>query len=204
MKKIYMFFVIATLIVASTATAGAANKKKRTVRQAKPKVYMLKTGTLLDGSTMHCLRLAVIDINNDTIDVFISDKTNTKNANLLEGNIINARCYKTANGYVATKVEGCNDYAIAIGRWTKPDPIDPSKRMGVELMVNCKAQSINMATLPYERWEITGLPGKLIIVGKSIGNGQTLYAQTEVTIRKKDGKWMMTDDVSKDVYTKEN
>lgn len=75
---------------------------------------------------------------------------------------------------VATKVACSKDYADAIGRWVMPDPVKEGEVMGVELRVGGKAQSINMATLPYASWELQGEPGKLILHGQSIGNGQTI------------------------------
>ena len=55
-----------------------------------------------------------------------------------------------------------------------PDPVREGEVMGVELQVGGRAQSIDMATLPYASWELQGEPGKLILHGQSIGNGQTI------------------------------
>ncbi|MCX4368310.1 MAG: lipocalin family protein, partial [Duncaniella sp.] len=45
-----------------------------------------------------------------------------------------------------------------------------------------KASSINMATLAYDTWTIEG--NRLILGGKSIGNGQTIdFSDTLVVVR---------------------
>ena len=56
-----------------------------------------------------------------------------------------------------------------IGGWTRPIESMPGEVDGFELRPNGVAASINMATLPYTSWQL--LEGKLILKGKSIGNG---------------------------------
>ena len=95
-------------------------------------------------------------------------------------------------------------YAKAIGKWTMPDAIDSTKRMGVELQIEGKAGSINMATLPIESWELQGEADKVILKGRSIGNGQTSdYTQT-ATIVEKDGKTFLSLDGTETMLEKEN
>ena len=49
-----------------------------------------------------------------------------------------------------------------------------------------------MATLPIESWELQGEADKVILKGRSIGNGQTSdYTQT-ATIVEKDGKTFLS------------
>lgn len=43
---------------------------------------------------------------------------------------------------------------------------------GIELRAGGEASSINMATLQYEKWQQQG--DRLILRGKSVGNGQTI------------------------------
>jgi len=58
-----------------------------------------------------------------------------------------------------------------IGRWTRPIENMPREVEGFELRPNGIAVSINMATLPYTSWQL--MEGKLILRGKSIGNGSS-------------------------------
>jgi hypothetical protein len=201
-KKMLMGLAVAGMIVANATTAQAAVKKA--VKKSKAKVsYIIKAGFVGDGTSMHCLELKTVEIHPKTINVMIDDNTDQTNANLVIGNVVEVKCVKTANGFLAKKIEGNADYNNAIGKWTCPDPIDSNKKMGVELDVKGEASSINMATLPYTRWELQGQPGKLILFGKSIGNGQTFNVETIVTISQKNGKWIMKDDKTDVVYTKE-
>ena len=76
--------------------------------------------------------------------------------------------------------------------------------MGVELQIEGKAGSINMATLPIESWELQGEADKVILKGRSIGNGQTSdYTQT-ATIVEKDGKTFLSLDGTETMLEKEN
>jgi len=202
MKKTMMILAIAGLIMASATTAQAA--KKKVVKKCAKVSAIVKMGIIGEGTTMHCLELKTIGSKSETLFIPTDDNTNMKQAYIVIGNIAKVTCKKTADGLVAKKVEGNADYYNAIGKWTTPDPIDKTKKMGVELEVNGKAQSINMASLPYSSWELQGKPGKLLLIGKSIGNGGTYDEKTVVTIYKnKKGKWMMKDDSSAMVYTKE-
>lgn len=105
----------------------------------------------------------------------------------------------------ATKVTTDATYSDAVGIWTMPDPINPGGVMGIELMVEGAAQSINMATLPYSSWELQGEAGKVILKGQSIGNDQTIdVTQTGVIAKNAEGKWTLTIDGTGVVYTKAN
>lgn len=202
MKKAMMIALAGMMMMSMTAQAAG---KKKVRAKAKAKVaYIEKIGTVGDGSSMHVLELCTIGSDHDTLNVFIDDNTNVRNSHIVEGNIVKVQMVKTANGYTAKKIVGSADYDNAIGTWTKADPIDKSKRMGVQLDVNCKATSINMATLPYTRWELQGKPGKVLLFGKSIGNGQSFDVTTVMTMKNVKGKWMMIDDKTKDVYVKES
>ena len=103
---------------------------------------------------------------------------------------------------VATKVACSKDYADAIGRWVMPDPVKEGEVMGVELRVGGKAQSINMATLPYASWELQGEPGKLILHGQSIGNGQTIDVTDTAVLGENGGVPTLTIEGSGVVYTR--
>lgn len=94
--------------------------------------------------------------------------------------------YKGKLGEVttATKVATDPTYAEAVGCWVMPDPINPEELMGVELMVEGAAQSINMATLRYESWELQGEAGKILLKGVSEGSGEPIAFTETATIAK--------------------
>lgn len=105
--------------------------------------------------------------------------------------------YKGKLGEVteATKVATDPTYAEAVGRWVMPDPINPEEVMGVELMVEGAARSINMATLRYTGWELQGEIGKIILKGVSEGSGKPIDFTEKATIAKNvDGTLTLTVD----------
>lgn len=64
------------------------------------------------------------------------------------------------------------------GNWVEVMPANQQIVQGVTLEEGGKATSIGMATLKYERWKLTD-GARLILEGKSIGNGQTIdFADT--------------------------
>ena len=96
-------------------------------------------------------------------------------------------------------------YAEAVGNWTMPDPIDPDGVMGIRIMVEGEAQSINMATLRYTSWELQGEAGKILLKGQSIGNGQTIdFTETATIAKDADGIYTLTIESNGAVYTKAN
>lgn len=102
----------------------------------------------------------------------------------------------------ALKVATDPTYAEAIGNWTMPDPLDPEKVMGVEIMVEGEAQSINMATLRYNAWELQGEPGKIVLKGVSEGSGApTEFKQTGVIGKNADGIYTLSIEGTDLVYT---
>lgn len=70
-------------------------------------------------------------------------------------------------------LNGCTPDKIGIiGSWIEPIPGQSDQVQGLKLEAEGKASSINMHTLLYETWEQQG--EKIILKGKSIGNGQTI------------------------------
>lgn len=67
------------------------------------------------------------------------------------------------------------------GDWVQPVPGMEEQIQGIRIEKDGKAQSINMHTLVYEKWERQG--DSLILSGKSIGNGQTLEFADKMTIK---------------------
>ena len=110
---------------------------------------------------------------------------------------------KLEDGAAATKVATDPTYAEAVGTWTMPDPIAPESVMGIEILVEGEAQSINMATLVYTAWELQGEADKILLKGQSIGNGQTIdFTQTGTIAKDAAGKYTLTIEGSDTVYTK--
>lgn len=54
------------------------------------------------------------------------------------------------------------------GDWVQPIPGQPGRLQGIRLLPNGVAESINMHTLCYSKWELDG--DRLTLTGKSIGN----------------------------------
>ena len=67
------------------------------------------------------------------------------------------------------------------GKWVEPVSGMPQTMQGMVLKTGGKAESVNMATLQYEKWEKKG--DRLILSGKSIGNHQTLSFSDTLTIK---------------------
>ena len=110
---------------------------------------------------------------------------------------------KIATDPAAAKVATDPTYAEAVGKWTMPDPIAPEGVMGVEIMVEGAARSINMATLVYTSWELQGEADKILLKGQSLGNGQTIdFTQTGMIAKTADGNYTLTIEGTGTVYTK--
>ena len=62
--------------------------------------------------------------------------------------------------------------ASIVGSWVEPVPGMEGQVQGIKMEEGGVASSVNMATLVYESWKQEGT--KLILTGKSIGNGQTI------------------------------
>lgn len=63
------------------------------------------------------------------------------------------------------------------GNWVQPVPGLEGQTQGMSLQTGGAASSLNMATLLYESWSISG--DTLTLTGTSVGNGQTIeFTQT--------------------------
>lgn len=137
-----------------------------------------------------------------TFSTMNADK-NDANGLLLGAPVVVDYKGKLEEGAAATKVSTDATYAEAVGKWTMPDPIDLEGVMGVEIMVEGEARSINMATLVYTAWELKGEANKIVLKGRSIGNGQTSdFTQTGIITRNAQGDYTLTIEGSDTVYTK--
>lgn len=81
--------------------------------------------------------------------------------------------------FLLTSCSNNNDKFI--GNWIEENALNNNFIQGISLSPQNKAQSINMATLQYETWEIKD--NILTITGKSIGNGQTIEFKDNFTIK---------------------
>ena len=166
MKKI-LFLALAAVL---TSTACKDNTPNRF------------DGVIVDASMNTVTVKALTGDDTHTFSLDEADKTDANG--LLIGNLISVSYLgKMSEITPATQVATDATYAKAIGKWTMPDPIDSTKRMGVELQIEGKAGSIK---------------------GRSIGNGQTSdYTQT-ATIVEKDGKTFLSLDGTETMLEKEN
>lgn len=162
-----------------------------------PKTF---TGTITDG-TMNTL---TVENAEGTFTFSTMDADKSQANGLLIGAPVTVNYKgKLEEGAAATKVATDPTYAEAVGKWTMPDPIDPQGVMGIEIMVDGQARSINMATLVYTSWELQDEAGKILLKGQSIGNGQTIdFTETGAIAKNADGVYTLT--VGNVVYTKAN
>lgn len=68
------------------------------------------------------------------------------------------------------------------GVWLQPVPGMPDSSQGFTLNADGTALSLGMATLSYESWKKEG--DKLVLTGKSLGNGQTIAFADTLVIEK--------------------
>lgn len=180
--------------VAVTAVACCRDKTPETV-----------VGFIGEDTSMHVLVVDGIGGEEGRATFALDDATDLREAyGLLAGNVVEVTYAKPCKEEipVAAKVVCSKDYADAIGRWVMPDPIEEDGVMGVELLVGGKARSINMATLPYASWELQGDPGKLILRGQSIGNGQTIDVTDTAVLAESGGVRTLTIEGAGVVYVK--
>ena len=74
--------------------------------------------------------------------------------------------------FSAMGLAACGESGSMTGTWVQPVPGMPQMEQGFVLRADGTAASVNMATLAYESWKVEH--DRLILSGKSIGNGQTI------------------------------
>ena len=163
-----------------------------------PKTF---SGFITDASMNTVTVRALTDESTCTFATTDADKSDA-NGLLLGAPVTVDYTGKLEDGAAATKIATDPTYAEAVGKWTMPDPIASEGVMGVEIMVEGAARSINMATLPYASWELQGEPGKLILHGQSIGNGQTIDVTDTAVLGENGGVPTLTIEGSGVVYTR--
>ena len=134
------------------------------------------SGFVDGGTSMHVLVVDPIGGDAAQQSFALDDATDLKEAyGLLEGNVVMVDYKAAGEGEmpVATKVACSKDYADAIGRWVMPDPV-----------------------------KLQGEPGKLILHGQSIGNGQTIDVTDTAVLGENGGVPTLTIEGSGVVYTR--
>ena len=92
---------------------------------------------------------------------------------------------KTLTAMVAILLAAaCSSETSLEGKWLQPVPGMENMEQGFLLAPDGRAESVNMSTLRYKRWQRDG--NKLILSGESIGNGQTIVFEEEYEIEKLD------------------
>ena len=181
------------IMVAAIALCGLAACSDNT-----PKSF---TGTITDAS----MNTVTVENAEGTFTFSTMDADKSEANGLLLGAPVTVNYSKLEEGAAASKVATDPTYAEAVGNWTMPDPIDPDGVMGIRIMVEGEAQSINMATLRYTSWELQGEAGKILLKGQSIGNGQTIdFTETATIAKDADGIYTLTIESNGAVYTKAN
>ncbi|WP_279122148.1 lipocalin family protein [Bacteroides acidifaciens] len=108
---------------------------------------------------------------------------------------------------VATLLVGllaaCGGSATSVvGTWVEPVPGMAGQVQGIKMEEGGGASSVNMATLIYESWKQEG--DKLILTGKSIGNGQTIEFTDTMAIKKLTADSLVLDNRGMEIrYTKQ-
>lgn len=160
------------------------------------------SGTIKDAS-MNVV--TVQSMTSDSTYVFSTEKADMKDARgLLIGNVVVVEYMGDLKDITpATKVSTDATYANAVGQWTMVDPINPESKLGVDLMIEGAAASINMATKQYKAWELKGPENEIVLYGQSMGNGQTMDFIENAKLVQKDGKWWLVIEGTEWTFEKE-
>ena len=167
-----------------------------------PKQY---TGFIADASMNTVTVKALTSDSTQTFSTEGADMTQAQGM-LLGSPIVVDYKGKLTDVTPALKVVLDPTYFEAVGDWTMPDPLNPdSLRMGVQIMVEGQAQSINMATLRYASWELQGEAGKILLKGVSEGSGEPIeFTETGMISKNADSVYTLSIEGTETVYTKAN
>ena len=181
------------IMVAAIALCGLAACNDNT-----PKSF---TGTITDAS----MNTVTVENAEGTFTFSTMDADKSEANGLLLGAPVTVNYSGKLEEAAASKVSTDPTYAEAVGNWTMPDPIDPDGVMGIRIMVEGEAQSINMATLRYASWELQGEAGKILLKGVSEGSGSPIeFTETATIAKDADGIYTLTVEGNGAVYTKAN
>lgn len=110
---------------------------------------------------------------------------------------------KLEDGIEAVKVSTNPTYAEAVGRWMNYDEEHPEWSMGIDIRVEGEAVSINSATLVYTGWELLDEADRILLRGRSVGNGESFdFSQTGIISKDSAGNCTLTIEGTKVVFTK--
>lgn len=111
---------------------------------------------------------------------------------LLAGNraTVTYRGRLKAEGTPALRVRSDRTYVTALGRWVEPNPIAPEQEQGIELLLEGEARSINMQTLRYRSWEVTGAD-EVLLRGTSEGSGGEFEFEQSARIVSREGRMFL-------------
>lgn len=141
---------------AHTAAAALLLGSLAACTQEPPKHF---TG-IITNATMH-----TVTVKTPTADHGFTFSTVDADKSLAHGLLLGAPAVveyrgELADGTPALRVETDSTYAAAVGRWTMPDPANPERVVGFELLVGGKARPIHSQTLVCTAWELVeGAPG---------------------------------------------
>lgn len=180
--------------IAAVALFGAA-----ACGEGEPKTF---TGFITDATTNS---VTVQDLSSELTYTFSTDEADRSEAHgmLLGAPVVVEYKGQPDEGARALKVATDPTYADAVGRWMLCNEEHPESSMGVEIRVEGEAVSINSATLLYSGWELLDEAGKILLRGRSVGNGESFdFSQTGVIARDADGQQRMTIEGTEVVFTK--
>lgn len=182
------------LWIAAAAAFGLAACGER-----EPRTF---TGFITDA-TMNTVTIQ--DLTAESTYTFSTEKTDRSEAHglLLGAPTVVEYRGRLEDGAEAVKISTNPTYAEAVGRWMLYDEEHPEFSMGIDIRVEGEAVSVNTATLIYSGWELLDEAGKILLKGRSIGNGESFdFSQTGIISKDIAGKYTLTIEGTKVVYTK--
>lgn len=181
--------------IALAALLGAASCGER-----EPETF---TGYITDA-TMN--QVTVQGLSNEETYVFSLDQADRSEAyGLLVGApVVVEYRGRLENGAEAVKVSTNPTYAEAVGTWMLHDEEHPEQSMGIEIRVEGEAVSINSASLLYTGWELLDEVDRILLKGRSVGNGESFdFSQTGILAKDAAGNCTLTIEGTRVVFTKE-
>lgn len=182
------------IMVAAIALCGLAACSDNT-----PKSF---TGTITDAS----MNTVTVENAEGTFTFSTMDADKSEANGLLLGAPVTVNYSgKLEEGAAASKVATDPTYAEAVGNWTMPDPIDPDGVMGIRIMVEGEAQSINMGHAALRVVGIAGRSRQNPAQGRERRVGLPIeFTETATIAKDADGIYTLTIEGNGAVYTKAN
>ncbi|MBP3356337.1 MAG: lipocalin family protein [Rikenellaceae bacterium] len=148
---------------------------------------------IVTGKVMEATADALLVTHDKMITVFNIGKADLSEAwGLPAGAPVTVTYTVSKKMFAASRVVCDKTYAGLIGSWVHPVPGNEQESEGIELQPKGAAASINRATLLYETWGLSE-DGRLVLTGKSVGNGQTIdFADTVEVVRLDDTELVLS------------